>query len=76
MGAETVWQTSIGDFEVVTVQHEAGSWTTSIYIPKTAASSVAPVKRLYANDRVGARDAHKFCVTECRKALKKVHSGA
>lgn len=75
MGAETVWQTSIEDFEVVTVQHEAGNWTTSIYIPKTAASSVAPVRRLYAQDKERALHAHKFCVRECRKALKKVHSG-
>ena len=43
---------------------------TLIYLPRTAASSVAPVRRLYAGNEAGAREAHKRCVHECKLAYK------
>lgn len=69
MYEEVVWRDTVGEFEIVTVRH-ATQWTSSIYLPRTAASSVAPVRRLYAGNEAGARDAHKRCVHECKLAYK------
>lgn len=69
MHGEVRWRDTVGEFEIVTVRH-ADSWTSSIYLPRTAASSVAPVRRLYADNEAGARDAHKRCVRECKLAYK------
>ena len=70
MHDEVRWQDTVGEFEIVTVRHKADSWTSSIYLPRTAASSVAPVRRLYAGNEAGARDAHKRCVHECKLAYE------
>lgn len=70
MHDEVRWRDTVGEFEIVTVRHTAQSWTSSIYLPRTAASSVAPVRRLYAGSAEGARDAHKRCVRECKLAYK------
>ncbi len=70
MHDEVRWQDTVGEFEIVTVRHKADSWTSSIYLPRTAASSVAPVRRLYAGNEAGAREAHKRCVHECKLAYK------
>ena len=70
MHDEVRWRDTVGEFEIVTVRHKADSWTSSIYLPRTAASSVAPVRRLYADNEAGARDAHKRCVCECKLAYK------
>lgn len=66
---EVVWRDTVGEFEVVTVRH-ATQWTSSIYLPRTAASSVAPVRRLYAGNEAGAREAHKRCIHECKLAYE------
>lgn len=70
MHDEVRWRDTVGEFEIVTVRHTAQSWTSSIYLPRTAASSVAPVRRLYSDNETGAREAHKRCVHECRLAYK------
>lgn len=70
MHDEVKWRDTVGEFEIVTVRHTAQSWTSSIYLPHTAASSVAPVRRLYAGNEAGAREAHKRCVHECKLAYK------
>lgn len=69
MHEEVVWRDTVGEFEIVTVRH-ATQWTSSIYLPRTAASSVAPVRRLYAGNEAGAREAHKRCIHECKLAYK------
>ena len=70
MHDEVRWRDTVGEFEIVTVRHKADSWTSSIYLPRTAASSVAPVRRLYAGNEAGAREAHTRCVHECKLAYK------
>lgn len=66
---EVVWRDTVGEFEIVTVRH-ATQWTSSIYLPRTAASSVAPMRRLYAGSAEAAREAHKRCVHECKLAYE------